>query len=64
MYCSFFGYLQNSSDLLGLIQVMIVTFGEQPPVFAKPKEADIPYSSNGKLLKQKLTITFINNYHF
>jgi len=27
----------NDSDLLGLIQVMIVTFGEQPPVFAKPR---------------------------
>lgn len=32
----------NSSDILGLIQVMMVTFGEQPPVFAKPKE-DLPY---------------------
>ncbi|XP_054274933.1 tumor susceptibility gene 101 protein-like isoform X1 [Macrosteles quadrilineatus] len=27
----------NQSDLLGLIQVMICTFGEQPPVYAKPK---------------------------
>ncbi|KDR21984.1 Tumor susceptibility gene 101 protein, partial [Zootermopsis nevadensis] len=26
-----------SSDLLGLIQVMIVTFGEQPPVYAKKR---------------------------
>lgn len=34
-------WVPNSSDLLGLIQVMICTFGEQPPVFAKPK-ADIP----------------------
>lgn len=30
-------WVPNSSDLLGLIQVMICTFGEQPPVFAKPK---------------------------
>jgi ESCRT-I complex subunit TSG101 len=36
----------GSSELLGLIQVMIVTFGDQPPVFARPKEADIPYPSN------------------
>jgi len=27
----------NQSDLLGLIQVMICTFGEQPPVYSKPK---------------------------
>lgn len=40
--------LQNSSDLLGLIQVMIVTFGDQPPVFAKPKDADLPYPTNGE----------------
>lgn len=26
------------SDLLGLIQVMIVTFGEYPPVYSKPKQ--------------------------
>ncbi|XP_055384215.1 tumor susceptibility gene 101 protein [Condylostylus longicornis] len=28
----------SNSDLLGLIEVMIVTFGEQPPVYSKPKE--------------------------
>ena len=26
------------SDLLGLIQILIVTFSEQPPVYSKPKE--------------------------
>lgn len=31
-------WLPNTSDLLGLIQVMIVTFGEHPPVYSKPKE--------------------------
>ncbi|CAH0547522.1 unnamed protein product [Brassicogethes aeneus] len=36
-------WVPNSSELLGLIQVMIVTFGEQPPVFAKSKENDVPY---------------------
>ncbi|KAK4877244.1 hypothetical protein RN001_009750 [Aquatica leii] len=35
-------WVPTSSDLLGLIQVMIVTFGEQPPVFAKPKD-EMPY---------------------
>ncbi|XP_055613338.1 tumor susceptibility gene 101 protein [Uranotaenia lowii] len=29
----------GQSDLLGLIQVMIVTFGDFPPVYAKPKGA-------------------------
>ncbi|XP_055528799.1 tumor susceptibility gene 101 protein [Wyeomyia smithii] len=28
----------SHSDLLGLIQVMIVTFGEFPPVYSKPKQ--------------------------
>jgi ESCRT-I complex subunit TSG101 len=37
-------WLPNGSDLLGLIQVMIVTFGEHPPVYSKPKEASAsPY---------------------
>ncbi|CRK96015.1 CLUMA_CG009455, isoform A [Clunio marinus] len=35
----------NSSDLLGLIQVMIVTFGEHPPVYSKPKQAPYPGQS-------------------
>lgn len=38
-------WLPNSSDLLGLIQVMIVTFGEHPPVYSKPKEAPYPRQS-------------------
>lgn len=41
-------WLPHTSDLLGLIQVMIVTFGEQPPVYAKKrneKQANmIPYT--------------------
>ncbi|EDW94792.1 tumor susceptibility gene 101 protein [Drosophila yakuba] len=37
----------NSSDLLSLIQVMIVTFGEHPPVYSKPKEQiAAPYPTN------------------
>ena len=29
----------NNSDILGLIQMCIITFGEQPPVFARPAGA-------------------------
>lgn len=36
----------NSSDLLGLIQVMIVTFGDQPPVYSKPKGQVAPYPTS------------------
>ncbi|XP_069688340.1 tumor susceptibility gene 101 protein isoform X2 [Periplaneta americana] len=36
-------WVPNSSDLLGLIQVMIVTFGEQPPVYAKQRADNTPY---------------------
>lgn len=32
-----------SSDLLGLIQVMAVTFGEFPPVFSNPRSNPTPY---------------------
>lgn len=28
----------NSSDLLGVIQVMIIVFGDQPPVYSKPRQ--------------------------
>lgn len=31
-------WLPHSSDLLSLIQIMIVTFGEQPPVYAKQRQ--------------------------
>ena len=27
----------SNSDILGLIQMCIITFGEQPPVFARPQ---------------------------
>jgi ESCRT-I complex subunit TSG101 len=35
-------WLPNTSELLGLIQVMTVTFGEHPPVYSKPKETPYP----------------------
>ena len=30
-------WAHNKSDLLGLIQILIVTFSEQPPVYSRPK---------------------------
>jgi len=36
----------SHSDLLGLIEVMIVTFGEKPPVYSKPKE-NYPAAASG-----------------
>jgi hypothetical protein len=39
----------DKSDLLGLIQVMTVTFGEYPPVYAKPKENSVPYPTQCEL---------------
>jgi len=38
-----------NSDLLGLIQMCIVTFSEQPPVYSKPKDqtAALPYPVQG-----------------
>jgi len=37
---------QSSSDLLGLIQVLVIIFSESPPVFARPKNAR-PYPAYG-----------------
>lgn len=37
-----FHFSQNSSDLPGLIQIMIMTFSEMPPVYSKPKTAQPP----------------------
>lgn len=34
----FVSFFQSNSDLLGLIQVMILTFGDFPPVYSKPKQ--------------------------
>jgi len=41
-----------NSDLLGLIQICIVTFSEQPPVYSKPKDTPpppptLPYPAQG-----------------
>ena len=38
-------WLPHSSDLLSLIQIMIVTFGEQPPVYSKPRQDAQPSST-------------------
>lgn len=42
----------NGSDLMGLIQVMIVTFGEHPPVYSKPKDAPYPRQQQGAFMPQ------------
>ncbi|XP_075228812.1 tumor susceptibility gene 101 isoform X2 [Lycorma delicatula] len=40
-------WLPTSSDLLGLIQVMIVTFGEMPPLYTKSRaESAVPYPTH------------------
>ena len=41
--------LQPQSDLLELIQVMIVVFGEEPPVFSRPTASSSypPYQATG-----------------
>ena len=31
--------LQSTSDLMGLIQIMIMTFAEVPPVYSKPRNS-------------------------
>lgn len=58
---------QHNSDLLALIQVMTVTFGEQPPVYAKSKidvqSTSTPYPVQRKcalLLKIKRKNEFID----
>lgn len=44
----------NNSDLLGLIQVMVVTFGEQPPVYSRPKDSAAPYPSQSYMPQPNL----------
>ncbi|KAH0620953.1 hypothetical protein JD844_021872 [Phrynosoma platyrhinos] len=43
------GTIPPMSDLIGLIQVMIVVFGEEPPVFSRPtiSAAYPPYQATG-----------------
>ena len=55
---SFFAFLQPTSDLLGLIQVLAIVFGEEPPVFSRsasrpqpppyPAAGATPYPTPGK----------------
>lgn len=42
--CPLLYVLQPQSDLYGLIQVMIVVFGEEPPVFSRPT-TQAPYQA-------------------
>ena len=37
-----------NSDLVGLVQICVITFSEQPPVFARPKQQqNLPYPVHG-----------------
>jgi len=37
-----------NSDLVGLVQICVITFSEQPPVFARPKQQqNLPYPIHG-----------------
>ena len=36
----------DQSDLLGVIQVMIIVFGESPPVYQKPKNPAVPVAAD------------------
>ncbi|XP_031827954.1 tumor susceptibility gene 101 isoform X2 [Nomia melanderi] len=38
-------WLPHSSDLISLIQIMVVTFGDKPPVYTKSKKDVIPSST-------------------
>ncbi|KAH9415070.1 hypothetical protein DERP_013540 [Dermatophagoides pteronyssinus] len=39
---------RNASDLLGVIQVMIIIFGDMPPLYSKPKTTETPgYPQSG-----------------
>jgi hypothetical protein len=53
-------YSQVSSDLLGLIQVMIVTFGDQPPVYAKQRTeitTSTPYPTQREYFYHSLSMS-------
>lgn len=60
MYSTLF-VLQHNSDLLALIQVMIVTFGEQPPVYAKSR-SEVQQSSTPYPVQRKYTYITTNFY--
>uniref|UniRef100_A0A0C9PRS1 Tsg101_0 protein n=1 Tax=Fopius arisanus TaxID=64838 RepID=A0A0C9PRS1_9HYME len=61
-------WVPHSSDLLGLIQVMIVTFGEHPPVFAKRNTQATPYPTQPSFIPLpggEMNATSMNPYpHF
>lgn len=42
----------SKSDLLGLVQVMILTFSDSPPLYAKPKETAAPYPMQQNFMPQ------------
>jgi ESCRT-I complex subunit TSG101 len=42
----------STSDLLGLVQVMVITFSESPPLYSKPKETTAPYPMQQNFMPQ------------
>jgi len=42
----------STSDLLGLVQVMIITFSDSPPLYSKPKETTTPYPMQQSFMPQ------------
>ncbi|XP_056631868.1 tumor susceptibility gene 101 protein isoform X2 [Diorhabda sublineata] len=55
-------WVPNESDLLGLIQVLIVTFGDHPPVFAKVKDNVYPPSNREYLIRNSLKNFFMEHF--
>jgi len=45
-------WLPSTSDLLGLVQVMIITFSDSPPLYSKPKETAAPYPMQQSFMPQ------------
>ncbi|KAG5195598.1 hypothetical protein MJG53_015940 [Ovis ammon polii x Ovis aries] len=53
--------LHPQSDLLGLIQVMIVVFGDEPPVFSRPTVSASypPYQATGPPNKEGVMLSHL-----
>ncbi|KAJ6641900.1 Tumor susceptibility gene 101 protein [Pseudolycoriella hygida] len=43
---------ENKSDLLGLVQVMIITFSDTPPLYSQPREIVTPYPTQQNFMPQ------------
>ncbi|OTF73234.1 tumor susceptibility gene 101-like protein [Euroglyphus maynei] len=45
VYLPYLSNWDHNSDLLGVIQVMIIIFGDMPPLYSKPKTTETPGNS-------------------